>query len=303
MAKIQTPAMEKLRKAQTKSRRGDKQSTLGHEAWKRLKRNKLAMVGLCILAVLILLGIFSEVITPYDYIEQDHTVRLQSYSLQHPLGTDNQGRDILTRCLYGIRISLPIGVLSVIFALIIGGILGAIAAFFGGKVDMFIMRFVDIFQSIPPLLMAISIAAAMGSGFINLILALSISSVPLYARLVRGQILTVRQKEYIESARAIGAKNTRQILKHMLPNCLGPIVVQMTFGVAGCILMAATLSYIGLGINPPTPEWGAMLNAGKVYIQTNPHMLIGPGLMIALTVFSINLFGDGLRDALDPRLK
>ena len=301
MARLYTPQMAKFDKRRKNKKQ--KQATLFSEAWKRLKKNKLAMVGLVILAVIIFLGIFATVITPYDYIEQDVTERLQGFSLTHLFGTDNLGRDLFTRCIYGVRISLPVGILSVIFAAIIGGIFGAVASFVGGKVDMVIMRFMDIFQSIPALLMAITLAAALGAGFFNLILALSISSMPLYARIIRGQLLTVRHKEYVEASRAIGASSLRQILRHMIPNCLGPIVVQMTFGVAGCILMAATMSYIGLGISPPTPEWGAMLNAGKVYIQSYPHMLIAPGIMICLTVLSINLFGDGVRDALDPRVK
>lgn len=303
MARLSTPATRKIEKRLAKNKIVERAHSPGYEAWKRLRKNKLAVIGMIILAVLILCGIFAPVICRYTIQQQDFDAILQTPSAKHWFGTDNFGQDMFTRCIYGIRQSLPIGLISVIVSCIVGGAIGAIAAYKGGRWDMIIMRIMDIFMSIPGMLMAIAIAAALGSGFRNLILAMAISSVPTYARVVRGSLLTVKQKDFIEASKAIGAKPARQILKHMIPNCVGPIVVQMTLGVASGILIAASLSYIGLGIAPPTPEWGAMLSDGKMFLQTYPHMLLAPGLMIALTVLSLNLFGDGLRDALDPRMK
>ena len=303
MAKMETEAMRRYNKKNL-NRKGEKKvSTPGREAWKRLKRNRLALVGMGILILLILLAIFAPVITPYDPAYQDWMAINQTPSAQHICGTDNFGRDIFTRLMYGTRISLSIGLLCVCISVLLGGTLGALAAFYGGKLEEVIMRFMDIYQSIPNMLLAIAIAAALGTGMGNLILAISLGTVPLYARVVRGAILTVRGKDYIEASQSIGAGTARLILKHMIPNAIGPIVVQMTFSVAAAILTVSSLSYIGLGIAPPTPEWGSMLNAGKQYMQTYPHIIVFPGLMIMITVLALNLFGDGLRDALDPRLK
>jgi peptide/nickel transport system permease protein len=185
----------------------------------------------------------------------------------------------------------------------LGGILGAIAAYFGGKADMIIMRIMDIFQSIPPMLMAIAVAASLGTGVVNLVLAISISTLPARSRIVRSAILSVKNSDYVESARAIGASSARQLIKYMLPNALGPILTNMTFSIATAILTVSSLSYLGLGIAPPTPEWGAMLSAGRSLMRSAPHVLIFPGVAIMITVLALNLFGDGLRDALDPRLK
>ncbi len=303
MAKMQTPAMEKL--AKKNARLGDKvkTSTPAREAWKRLRRNKLAMTGLIVIIILIICAIFAPFIAPYSFEYQDHSAVFQTPNGVHIFGTDNFGRDIFSRCIYGTRYSLPIGICSVLISSVIGGTLGALAAYYGGKADMIIMRFMDIYQSIPNMLLAIAVAAAIGASLRNLIIAIAMGSIPIYARVVRGALLTVKQKEYIESSRAIGAGTRRQILSHMIPNCLGPIIVQMTFSVAAAILTASSLSFLGLGISAPAPEWGSMLNAGKQFLQTYPHMLIFPGMMIAITVLALNLFGDGLRDALDPKLK
>lgn len=301
MAKCMTPEMAKINKRLSRQKQKS-QSFLG-EAWKRLRRNRTAMAGMIILGFLIVLAIFAGVIAPYGTTDQDVTAIAAGPSLQHIMGTDEYGRDIFSRVLYGARISLTIGICCVFMAAILGGALGAIAAFYGGRLDMLIMRFMDIYQSIPHILLAIALAAALGTSMFNLMLAISLGSLPLYARVVRSAILTVKGADYVESSRAIGSSDPRLILRHMLPNALGPIIVQMTFGVAASILTVATLSYIGLGIAPPTPEWGSMVNAGKQYMQTAPHMIIFPGLMIAITVLSLNLFGDGLRDALDPRMK
>lgn len=256
MAKMQTPAMAKRARRNAKRGSRTRASTPGWEAWKRLRRNKLAMVGMGILILLILCAIFAPVIIPYEFDYQDYEAFLQGPSAQHWFGTDNFGRDIFSRCIYGTRYSLPIGIISILISSVIGGTLGAIAAYYGGKADMLIMRFMDIYQSIPNMLLAIAIAAAIGASLRNLIIAIALGTLPVYARVVRGSLLTVKQKEYIEASRAIGATTKRQIIMHMLPNCLGPIIVQMTFSVAAAILTASSLSFLGLGISAP-PRNGA----------------------------------------------
>ena len=305
MAKMVTPEMIKINKRLEKENRHrhGKPSSPGREAWLRLKRNRLAVVGMVILAVLVFLAIFARVLAPYDYAKQDYSAVLLKPCLAHPFGTDDFGRDVFSRVLVGTQISFPIGFACVLCAYTIGGILGAIAAFYGGKTDMIIMRIMDIFQSIPSLLMAIAVAASIGTGVFNMVLAISISTVPPRSRIVRSAILSVKNSDYIESARAIGASSRRQLLKYMLPNALGPILTNVTFSIATAILTVSSLSYLGLGIAPPTPEWGAMLSAGKSLMRSAPHVLIFPGLAIMITVLALNLFGDGLRDALDPRLK
>jgi len=295
--------MAKIEKKRARQKGKAKKSTPWREAWKRLKRNRLAIAGMVILILLILVAIFAGRIAPYGIDEQMLKVRNQPPSAAHIMGTDNYGRDIFSRVVYGARISLPIGFICVIIAYAIGGTLGAIAAYNGGKVDNIIMRIMDIFQSIPPMLMAIAIAASLGNGVVNLILAISISSMPARSRIVRAAILTVKRNDYIESARAIGADSKRLLIKYMLPNAIGPILTNFTFSVATAILTVSSLSYIGLGITAPTPEWGSMLSAGKELMRQAPHVLIFPGIMIMITVLALNLFGDGLRDALDPRLK
>ncbi len=305
MAKMVTPEMIKINKRLARENRGlkGKPSSPGREAWLRLKRNRLAVVGMIILILLVLIAVFASVIAPYNYAEQNYDAVLLKPCLEHPFGTDNFGRDILSRVIYGTQISFPIGFLCVFLAYTIGGFFGAIAAYFGGKVDMIIMRIMDIFQSIPPMLMAIAVAASLGTGVVNLVLAISISTIPARSRIVRSAILSVKNSDYIESARAIGASSARQLLKYMLPNALGPILTNVTFSIATAILTVSSLSYLGLGIAPPTPEWGAMLSAGRSLMRSAPHVLIFPGIAIMITVLALNLFGDGLRDALDPRLK
>ena len=304
MAKLVTPEMEKInRKLKKKSGRGYKPASPGREAWIRLKRNKLAVVGMIILVLLVLVAIFANFIAPYGIDDQDYTNVLSKPTLQHPFGTDQYGRDIFSRVVYGTRISFPIGIICVFLAYAIGGFFGAIAAFYGGKADMIIMRIMDIFQSIPPMLMAIAIAASLGTGAVNLVVAISISTMPARARIVRSAVLSVKNNDYIESARAIGAGSRRQLLKYMLPNALGPILTNITFSIATAILTVSSMSYLGLGIAAPTPEWGSMLSAGRQLLRTAPHVLIFPGVAIMITVPALNLFGDGLRDALDPRLK
>ena len=307
MAKLYTPAMAKVdkRKARELAKHNGKEvkSTPAKEAWKRLKRNKLAIVGMVVLIIIFIICIIGPWIIPYDYQAYDYSNTKQPPSAEHIMGTDLYGRDIFSRLIIGTRISVPIGFAVVIIAFAVGGTLGAIAAYYGGKVDMVIMRILDIFQSVPPMLMAIAVVAVLGGGVVNLVLSIVISSLPARARIVRASILTVKRNDYIESAKAMGASSKRQLVKFMLPNALGPILTSFTFSVATAILTISSLSYIGLGITEPTPEWGAMLSAGKTLLRTAPHVLLFPGLAIMITVLALNLFGDGVRDALDPRLK
>ena len=273
------------------------------DAWRRLRKNKSAMLGLIILVLLILCALFADFIAPHPYDLQDYAHTFESPSADHLFGTDNFGRDILSRVIHGARISLVVGFSSIITAIIVGGLLGAISGYYGGRLDNILMRAMDILMSIPGMLMAISLAAAMGPGLTNMVIAIAIADIPGYARVVRSSVLTIKDQEYIEAAQSIGASDARIILKHIIPNCIAPIIVQATLGMAGAILSASSLSFLGLGIQPPTPEWGSMLSAARQYIMNYPHMCIFPGLAIMITIFALNMLGDGLRDALDRRLK
>jgi len=273
------------------------------ETWKNLKKNRLALFGLVLIVLITFLTIFANVIAPYGIDDQDLLGRFQSPSGKHLFGTDNLGRDIFSRVLYGGRVSLSIGLFSAIFSMVIGIVLGSFAGFYGGKLDNIIMRMIDIMMAIPSMLLAISIVAALGPGIDNVIIAVGIGMIPGYARIVRASILSVKEQDYVEAARSIGADDSRIIIRHILPNCLAPIIVNMTMSVARSILEAASLSFIGLGVQPPSPEWGAMLSAARPYIRDYWHVITFPGLAIMAIIFGLNLFGDGLRDALDPRLK
>ncbi|MDR3280290.1 MAG: ABC transporter permease [Synergistaceae bacterium] len=273
------------------------------EILKRLLMNHAAVVGMLIMLILIFAAIFADYVAPYSYEQQNLNEMFARPSLKHLFGTDNFGRDIFSRVIYGARISLFIGLTSVVLGCISGGALGAIAAYYGGRADNIIMRVLDVMNSIPNLLLAISLSASMGAGVGNAMIAIGITSIPIYARVVRAAVMTVKEQEYIEAARVLGVSNRRIILRHILPNSLAPIIVQASLGIAGAIITTASLSFIGLGVVPPTPEWGGMLSAGRQYIRNHWHMVTFPGLAIMITVMSFNLFGDGLRDALDPRLK
>ncbi len=275
------------------------------DIWKRLCRNKTALLGLVIVVLLVLIGILSPIIFDYEtqVIKTDYSNTLQAPSAAHPFGTDELGRDILIRTLYATSTSLSIGVVTVIVALAIGLVLGSAAGYFGGKVDMIIMRIMDIFLAIPGTLLAICIVASLGNSIMNLVIAQAVAATPKFARVVRGAVMTVRDSEYVEAARAIGAKDTTIIFRDVLPNSLAPIIVQTTLEVASVILSIAGLSFIGLGIPAPRPEWGAMLSASRAYIRDYSYMCLFPGLAIMITILSLNLLGDGLRDALDPRLR
>ncbi|TVR68802.1 MAG: ABC transporter permease [Spirochaetaceae bacterium] len=284
----------------TDTRRGRSQWA---EVWRRLRRNWMAMFGLAIIIVIFFTAIFAEVIAPYDYRTQNLRRIADPPSREHLLGTDDLGRDILSRIIYGARVSLQVGFVAVSISLILGGTLGALAGYYGGRLDNVVMRFMDVLLAIPSILLAIAIVSAFGGGLVNVMVAVGIATIPVYARIVKASVISIKEQEYIEAARAIGATDLRIILKHILPNSMAPIIVQGTLGVAIAILSAAGLSFIGLGIEPPTPEWGAMLSSGRHLIRRAPHVATFPGVAIMITIFALNLLGDGLRDALDPRLK
>jgi len=280
-----------------------KKESMFFVTWRRLAKNKLAVAGLIVLIVTALLAIFAPVVAPYGYEEQDLFNTLAGPGKEHWLGTDNLGRDMLSRLIYGGRNSLTLGLISVALAAAIGVVLGAVSGYYGGKVDMVIMRLLDVLQAVPAILLAIAISATLGPGYMNCILALTISQIPGFTRMTRASSLNVQGMEYVEAARSINARERRIIFKHVLPNAISPIIVQATMSVATAILTSASLSFIGLGVQPPQAEWGAMLSAGRSYIRSNPHVIIYPGITIMIVVLSLNLLGDGLRDALDPRLK
>ena len=269
----------------------------------RLRKNKIAMVGLVIMILLIIMALLSPYMTPYDYAKTSKADRYATPSWQHLFGCDGMGRDILSRIMYGARASLWLGLMSTLVATVIGVLLGSLVGYYGGKEDNIVMRIPDIIQAIPGMLLSIAISAALGSGIGNTILALSIGGVPMTVRLLRGSILTVRKQEYIEAAEKINCSKWRVITSHILPNSIAPVIVSVTMGIGNTILQAASLSYIGLGVQPPTPEWGAMLSEGKSMITKYPHLCIFPGLAIMLVVLCLNMLGDGLRDAMDPKLK
>mgnify|MGYP003294847967 CR=1 FL=1 len=275
------------------------------DTFQRLCRNKPAVLGLIIVIALALIALLSPVFYDYDtqIIKTNYGEALQGPSAEHWFGTDEMGRDIFNRVMYGSTTSLSIGLVTVIVALTGGLILGAAAGYYGGKVDMIIMRIMDIFLAVPGTLLAICIVASLGNSIMNLVIAQAVSSIPTFSRVVRGAVITARDAEYVEAARAIGAKDARIIFKDVLPNSLAPIIVQTTLQVASVILSIAGLSFIGLGIPAPRPEWGAMLSASRAYIRDYSYMCLFPGLAIMTTILSLNLLGDGLRDALDPRLR
>lgn len=281
-----------------------KTSQMG-EVFKRLRRNKTAMLGLVVVIFLLLLAVFADVLHDYDtqIVKQNIPNRLQSPSSEHWFGTDEMGRDIFARVMYGAKYSLLIGFVAAIISLAIGLVLGALAGYYGGWIDMIVMRLMDVLLAIPGTLLAIAIMASLGSSIPNLIIALSVSGIPGFSRIVRSSVLTVKDSEYIEAAHAIGAKDSKIIFGHVLPNGMAPLIVQSTLRIGSVILTIAGLSFLGLGVPAPHPEWGAMLSNARAYIRDNSYMCLFPGLAIMTTILSLNLLGDGLRDALDPRLK
>ena len=270
------------------------------EIWRRFKKSKTAIIGLIMLSVLVLLAIFADVITPYDAEKSDAANRLQLPSWEHLFGTDELGRDIFTRIAMGTRISLLVGIVSVTVSAVGGIILGSLA---GGKVDTLIMRFVDIWMAIPSLLLNITIVAVLGVGLQNVMIAIGISSIPGYCRTIRASILSIKSSDFIEASKACGASDLYLIATHIIPNSLAPLIVQATLRMGASILVCASMSFMGLGVVPPTPEWGAMLSTGRSFLRDYPHLCTFPGAAIMYTVLAMNLLGDGVRDALDPKLK
>ena len=270
---------------------------------RRLFKNKLGTIGFILVVALIVLSIFAPLFTKYDPSFQDFGARFAYPSKEHIMGCDNFGRDLWSRLLYGGRISLLVAVTSVFISNFFGIIIGAYAGYFGGKADQIITRIMDIFMAVPGLLLAIAISSALGSGPLNTAIALSVSSIPHSARIMRSTILTIKSNEFVEAARATGSRHYRVIFKHILPNTIAPLIVNATLALGGTIMGISGLSFIGLGVQPPTPEWGSILATGRTYIRDFWPIIVFPAIFIALAVFGINLFGDALRDALDPRLK
>lgn len=286
-----------------KRNRKSKKTNQMKEIWRRFRKSKTAMLGLCLLIFVLCIAIFADVIIPYENAISQSANRLDGPSAAHIFGTDELGRDLFARIVHGSRYSLLIGVSTSVLALVIGGLLGAIAAYYGGWVDNIIMRLTDVVMTVPPILLSLAVVAALGGSLRNLLIAITISCVPSMLRLVRSVVLGVVDEDYIEAARSYGASDMRIILKYVIPNALGPIIVTTTMNVANMILSAAGLSFLSLGVQPPAPEWGALLSDAKAYMFTAPHLLYIPGIFIVIAALSFNLAGDGLRDALDPKLK
>jgi peptide/nickel transport system permease protein len=273
------------------------------DLWRRLRRNRAAMAGAGIVAAFVLLAVLAPALVPFNPLQGDLNDRLQPPNATHWLGTDELGRDLLSRVMFGAWVSLQIQIVAVVLALLVGVTLGLVGGYFGGRVDNVIMRCMDSLLAFPGIFLALGIIAALGPGLFNLMLAAGISSVPQFARIVRASVLSLKEREFVEAAVALGSGNGRVMFRHLLPNCLAPIIVQSTLRMATVLLTASGLSFLGLGVQPPTPEWGAMLSNARSYLVVAPHVATIPGLAIMVVVVGFNLFGDGLRDTLDPRLR
>lgn len=273
--------------------------------WHRFRKNRLAMLGLAILILLLLVAVFTGVFFDYqkDAISQHMSERFIYPSSEHPFGTDQYGRDLFARILFGTRISIGLSLATMLTSLLGGMIIGSVAGFFGGKTDNILMRIMDVFLAIPPMLMALCVVAALGIGLTNLVVAMTISYIPVFSRVVRSAVMPLRNQEFIEAAKSCGTSNYRIITKHVLPNAVGPIIVQATLNIGTIILTIAALSFIGLGVPSPMPEWGSIMTEVRDQMRYYPYLVIIPGLAIMTAVLAVNLIGDGLRDALDPRLK
>lgn len=273
------------------------------DVWQRLCRNKLAMVSLVVIVLLFLMCFFAEYVAPYGYAEQNLKERFQYPSWQHLMGTDNLGRDLFSRIIYGGRISLLVSLSAMVIAVVVGCSIGAVAAYFGGWFEAVIMRLFDIIMAIPSFLLAVSIQSILGSGIQNAAVAIAIANAPMFARVTRSAVLTVKDQEFVEAARSLGAGSMRIVFREILPNTLATIIVNATLMLGSAILTISSLSFIGLGVQLPIPEWGSILSSGRQYIRDFYPLVIFPGLAIMVTLFAFNLLGDGLRDALDPKLK
>lgn len=279
-----------------------KNSNSLQQIWNQFKKNKPAIFGLIVICIFVIMAVFADVIVDYDYaVMQDRTARLLFPCPEHIFGTDHLGRDVFARIVHGSRTSLTLGVVSTVISLIIGGILGIIAGYFGKWIDSLIMRVMDTLMCIPGILLSLCIIAVLGANTVNLLIAVTISSVPGFTRMLRATVITMTSQEYIDAAKAAGGSHRKIICTHILPNAIGMIIVQATMSISGMIVFASGLSFLGLGVQPPRPEWGVMLSDAKKYMRNYPYLLIFPGISIALSALSLNLLGDGLRDALDPR--
>ncbi len=287
-----------------KTEKKRRKSSYAADAWKLFRKNKAAMAGLVILAVFLFFALFADLIVPYEKaIEQNVQERLMAPCAEHWMGTDEFGRDLFARVVHGSRRSLSLGVGTTAVSLLLGGIIGACCGLYGSRFDSIVMRLCDILNSVPGLLFALAVVAALGSSMRNLLIAVTIVSLPGFIRIVRSVILSIVEQEYIMAARACDSSNRTIILRHILPNAMGPIIIQASMSVASMMLTAAGLSFIGMGVQPPTPEWGVMLSTARDYMTTAPYLLLFPGSAIALSALALNLVGDGLRDALDPKMK
>lgn len=274
------------------------------EIWRCFQKNKAAMVGLVVFAFILLIAIFADVIIPYSKaIDTNRSDLLMPPSAEYFFGTDDLGRDYFARIIHGSRASISVAIIVSAASLLISSVLGGIAGYYGGRVDNIMMRILDVFMCIPQILLALAVVSALGSTLVNLCIALTISSIPGNVRLIRSTIINVSENDYIEAARSYGATDFRIILKYIIPNAVGPIIVNTTIGMANMILSAASLSFLGMGVQPPTPEWGSMLSFAKAFMRTQPWLIYIPGICIVLTALSVNLIGDGLRDALDPKVR
>ncbi|HDL60587.1 MAG TPA: ABC transporter permease [candidate division WOR-3 bacterium] len=269
----------------------------------QLKSDKLALTGIIIILILAFIAIFAPYLSLYDPLEVNMANRLQMPSEEHPLGTDQLGRDLLSRIIYATYVSITAAALATLMIITFGVTIGAIAGYFGGIVDQAIMRIVDVLLAFPSLILTIAIAGILGPSLMNLIIAMTATGWVGYSRIIRGSVLSIKEKEFVEAARALGFGNLYIIARHIIPNVISPVVVIATIDMGHIILSITGLSFLGLGAQPPTPEWGTMLNEGKSFMTTAPHLMIFPGLMIMITVLAFNFLGDGLRDALDPRLR
>jgi peptide/nickel transport system permease protein len=281
----------------------EESASLWREGWRRFRKNKMALVGLGIVIFFILLAIFAPLLAPYDFKEPNLAERLQPPSSKHLFGTDDFGRDIFSRVIYGARISLWVGFFSVLGSVIAGSLLGIIAGYYGRWIDGIISRLFDIMLAFPSILLAIGIVAVLGPSLQNALIAIAVINIPNFGRLIRSRVLSIKQEEYVMAAKAIGMSDMRILFHHILPNSMAPIIVQGTLAIATAIIEAAALGFLGLGAQPPNPEWGKMLADSKDFLTQAPWTMIFPGLAIMLTVLGFNLMGDGLRDALDPRMK
>lgn len=281
-----------------------KKQSKSKEVWRRMKKNKPAMVGLVVITIFVFFAIFADLIRPYEIAITPNTAnRLVPPNSELIFGGDSFGRCIFARVIHGARVSLSVGLFTTFFALLFGGLLGACAAYYGRKADEIIMRLIDMLTCIPAILLTLAIIAALGTTIPNMLIAITIASIPGFTRLTRSVILTVAEQDFIEAAKSYGSSGILIILKYIMPNAMGPIIVQSTMAIAGMILTVAALSFIGMGIQPPAPEWGAMLSDARAHMRTSPHMIFFPGVSILLAALSLNLIGDGLRDALDPKLR